>query len=834
MSDIDERELRRALKYLMPNGKCVEVRAFDVITTKQQHYSSVTGVFDDADKLVGMVKQIAKADAVYVTLNAVDSNRVTNKLRRAHSGGAIGGKDIVRRVLLLIDCDPQRIDSTTGQTLKDQKVSSTDAEHDAAIELCQTIACYLDALGWPAPLVADSGNGGHLLYAIDLTTQDNGLIRRVLQSLAIKFNADAVRVDTAVFDPSRISKLYGTRACKGSATTDRPHRISQLLDTPEELQIVSREMLERLAADIPSVPEYSVPEPSPYLGDRPGDIYSAKVSWDEILSPLGWTRGVTHVEQGREVTQWTRPGKSSGVSATTGYCTSDCRPDCFFSFSSATEIEPFKSRKSYSKFEAYALLNHDGDFSEAANALADAGYVVAYDVSSFGIVSPPEVQLDEMPPAMAVTAFDSPIGRFILATDEFTEANKHARLLDMTVKAGNYFGRTAYIRIGDKRHYMNLFGVIVGRTGLGRKGETGSSSHTAFELLAGDWQDGHVIPSISSGEGLIHRLRDSIPCKLKKLRGVYPTPPTEEEIVLEIIDKRCLLESEELDNLLVAASRDGSTVSSIVRQGFDGMPIGQLKANTDIRATKYHFSIIGHVTPQELAAKLLAKDVFNGFANRFIWCPTRREKTINLFRKSIEEREQISNTKERFARECADELEKSAQWLIELQEGDFDLAETDGVEINFDQAAMDAMASFNDEFNAYLEETAFADLVVRGMVIVARMALIQAALHRSRVITAQHVDSAIAAWRFYQAGTEIIFAKFVKPDPYSELVKWIASKGERTTVRELSRGPRAYRKADDAFAALTELVKRNVGHWGEPEANPAGGPSFKPFVLGQK
>ena len=834
MNNVDERELRRFLNYLMPLGKCVEVRAFNVVNTKGQDYASITGVFDNAGKLARMVKQIVKADAVYVTLNAVDSDRVTNKLERAQSGGAIGSDAITGRSLLLIDCDPHRLNSTTGQPLKDQKVSSTNAEHNAAIELCQTIACFLDANGWPEPLVADSGNGGHLLYAVDLPTQDNGLIRRVLQSLAAKFNTNGVRVDTAVFDPSRISKLYGTRACKGTETTDRPHRMSKILDAPESLLPVSIEQLELVAADVPKEPQPTPPQPSPLLGDRPGDIYNAQVAWDEILCPLGWKRGTTHVEDGREVTQWTRPGKSTGVSATTGYCSTDCPPDCFFSFSSATEIEPFEPRKSYAKFEAYALLNHDGDFSEAANALAEAGYAIADDLSSFDVINPPEVQLDEMPPSMDAAAFDSTLGKFILETDEFTEANKHARLLDMTVKAGNYFGRTAYVKIGDKRHYMNLFGVIVGRTGLGRKGETGSSSHAVFEYLPGDWQNGHVIPSISSGEGLIHRLKDAVPMKPKKRRGMYPTPPEEDEITFEIIDKRCLLESEELDNLLVAASRDGSTVSSIVRQGFDGMPLGQLKANTDVRATKYHFSIIGHVTPQELEAKLLTKEVFNGFANRFIWCPTRREKTINLFRVSVEERDRISEIKELHARACAAELEASADWLASLQDGDFDLAETEGIEIKFNQGASDLMASFNDDFNVYLEKTPFADLVVRGLVIVARMALLQAVLHRSETITARHIESAIAAWRFYQAGSEIIFAKMVRTDPLDALVEWIKAKGGRTTVRDVTKGPRAFRVSAKAQAALDELVNRNVGYWGEPEAIPGGGKAVVRFILGEK
>ena len=48
------------------------------------------------------------------------------------------------------------------------EISSTDAEHAAALELATDIRMVLGEEGWPPPLLADSGNGAHLLYAVDL------------------------------------------------------------------------------------------------------------------------------------------------------------------------------------------------------------------------------------------------------------------------------------------------------------------------------------------------------------------------------------------------------------------------------------------------------------------------------------------------------------------------------------------------------------------------------------------------------------------------------------------------------------------------------------------
>jgi hypothetical protein len=60
---------------------------------------------------------------------------------------------------------------------------------------------------------------------------------------------------------------------------------------------------------------------------------------------------------------WLRPGKQSGTSATTNYEGSD------FLIVFSTNARPFEAERGYTKFTAYALLNHDGDFTAAAAAI---------------------------------------------------------------------------------------------------------------------------------------------------------------------------------------------------------------------------------------------------------------------------------------------------------------------------------------------------------------------------------------------------------------------------------------------------------------------------------
>jgi hypothetical protein len=99
-------------------------------------------------------------------------------------------------------------------------------------------------------------------------------------------------------------------------------------------------------------------------GGRPGDDFNQRATWAEILEPHGWK----HVSSKGDEDQWRRPGKNEGISATTNYNGSGM----LYVFSS--NAQPFETERGYSKYSAYALLNHNGDCSEASRALRSKGY----------------------------------------------------------------------------------------------------------------------------------------------------------------------------------------------------------------------------------------------------------------------------------------------------------------------------------------------------------------------------------------------------------------------------------------------------------------------------
>jgi putative DNA primase/helicase len=97
--------------------------------------------------------------------------------------------------------------------------------------------------------------------------------------------------------------------------------------------------------------------------NRPGDDYERKATWEEVLAPHDWT--LSH--SCGDVQYWKRPGAATH-SANANY---DGSGRLYVFSHNAT---PFQARKSYSKYQAYTLLNHDGDYHASAVDLAGKGY----------------------------------------------------------------------------------------------------------------------------------------------------------------------------------------------------------------------------------------------------------------------------------------------------------------------------------------------------------------------------------------------------------------------------------------------------------------------------
>ncbi|GEM_PF-229414 len=88
---------------------------------------------------------------------------------------------------------------------------------------------------------------------------------------------------------------------------------------------------------------------------RPGDDFNVRGDVRAVLENAGWS-----LARAGENEYWRRPGKTSGWSAT-------LKDRVFYVFTS--NASPFEPNTAYSPFAVYTLLNHGGDYDQAAGML---------------------------------------------------------------------------------------------------------------------------------------------------------------------------------------------------------------------------------------------------------------------------------------------------------------------------------------------------------------------------------------------------------------------------------------------------------------------------------
>ncbi|HSS12241.1 MAG TPA: hypothetical protein VLL25_20300, partial [Acidimicrobiales bacterium] len=80
----------------------------------------------------------------------------------------------------------------------------------------------------------------------------------------------------------------------------------------------------------------------------------------------------------------------------------------------------------------------------------------------------------------------------------------------------------------------------------------------------------------------------------------------------------------EFSRVLRVCARDGSVLSQIIRDAWDGRPLQIRSRSKTSIATEHHVAVLGHITVEELRLRLTDTDIYSGFANRFLWCCARR------------------------------------------------------------------------------------------------------------------------------------------------------------------------------------------------------------------
>ncbi len=209
------------------------------------------------------------------------------------------------------------------------------------------------------------------------------------------------------------------------------------------------------------------------------------------------------------------------------------------------------------------------------------------------------------------------IGDVARAGSATTEANPFAIAANFIVFMGCAVGRGPFMSVGNTWHHARQFALHVGRSGRGRKGDATSLVSRIERALRG--MNADATPQVhrgglSSREGLVYLIHDG-----------YTEGKNE---VDAIVDKRLMVIESEFANILMQSKRDGNTLSSALRDCWDGVSMKPATKSSRLWATDPHVSLAAAITPGELHSLMASRELTNGFANRFMmfWA----EKTKSL------------------------------------------------------------------------------------------------------------------------------------------------------------------------------------------------------------
>lgn len=369
-------------------------------------------------------------------------------------------------------------------------------------------------------------------------------------------------------------------------------------------------------------------------------------------------------------------------------------------------------------------------------------------------------------PTLDPAALYGPIGDAVRIIEPETEADPAAVLVSLLAGIGAMIGAGPHIIAGHMPHPPRVAAVVVGETSKGGKGTSLAAASLVLRGLDPDFMRERTLGGFGSGEALVDAVAD-------------PDPDGNNGAT----DKRLLLVEPEWSRVLRTAARDGSTLSAIIREAWDG---GRLQARSRTRtavATGHHVCIIGHVVADELRRYLTATDVAGGSANRLLYVCARRTKLL--------------------PHGGADLATALTPTVDELRSR---IAGTRRVgTVDFTAAARDHWTAIygaieNDDPGGML-----GAVTGRGSPHTLRVALLYALLDGRDAIDVAHLDAAYALWRYARDSAAYIFGDALGDDVADRILAAVRAAPAGLTYTELDRAigkhtPRARR--DHALATL--------------------------------
>lgn len=240
MQEIDVQALRQWWDIFKKVNPLVEIRLIGSNKT-------ASGYFSDPETLIREIRPYSQDYNIYWTLNGIkpecygreQKDRIVLKPKNTTND-----KEILCRDWVLIDVDCNRVAG----------VNATSKEAEYAYAKAEQVESFLLAQGFNRPVKVFSGSGIHLYLrcALACNESNDALIRDFLLALGMLFDDANCKIDSVVYNNSRISRLPGTWNRKGSKTSkERPQRMCRFLSIPDEVKVNEKEFFQKVVALLP-------------------------------------------------------------------------------------------------------------------------------------------------------------------------------------------------------------------------------------------------------------------------------------------------------------------------------------------------------------------------------------------------------------------------------------------------------------------------------------------------------------------------------------------------------------------------------------------------------
>lgn len=392
------------------------------------------------------------------------------------------------------------------------------------------------------------------------------------------------------------------------------------------------------------------------------------------------------------------------------------------------------------------------------------------------------------PAPLKAEALHGLAGEVVRTLEPHSEADPGALLANFLTGFGNMAGPSAHMLVEASQHPARLNVVLAGDTAKGRKGTSWGPPRRILTAADPDWQH-RIADGLSSGEGVIWAVRDSIskrvPVKEKGRIVDY-----QDEVVDDgVNDKRLMVVEGEFARVLRVLSRDGNTLSAILRNAWDSGELQTLTKNSPAKATGAHVSIIAHITKAELLSYLNETESVNGFGNRFLWLCVKRSKVLPF---------------------GGDLGEAALAPLIKATHEALVFARTDG-RMSWGREARGAWAEVYPVLSKG-KPGLLGALLARAEAQVLRLALTYALLDKSRTIEPPHLYAALAIWQYAEESTRYIFGGKVGNSVADDILEALKGASEGLTRTQISDLFKRHRTAGQIDAALQLLELQELAH----------------------